>query len=161
MAKAVTNSLPHRPPFFSVFQKWLCEAYRRFGTETSPVVSLNYLLPIGKSWWRCSLCCAVSCGHLLRCSRWIWSRRPPARGNTVCSVTSLTLRYIVGKIGRLSLQLAKTVRHDIINSIRENKLTFKNRNNGMRRWDALDNWDSSCENKFARGKICFTLLSKP
>ena len=143
MAKAVTNSLPHRPPFFSVFQKWLCEAYRRFGTETSPVVSLNYLLPIGKSWWRCSLCCAVSCGHLLRCSRWIWSRRSRPRGNTVCSVTSLTLRYIVGKIGRFSLLLAKTARDDIINSIRENKLTFKNRNNGMRRWDALDKWDGS------------------
>lgn len=47
MAKAVTNSLPHRPPFFSVFKKWLCEVYRRFGTETSPVVSLNYLLLIG------------------------------------------------------------------------------------------------------------------
>ena len=43
MAKAVTNSLPHRRPFFSVFKKWLCEVYRRFGTETSPVVSLNYL----------------------------------------------------------------------------------------------------------------------
>ena len=27
----------------------------------------------------------------------------------------------------------KTARDDIINSIRENKLTFKNRNNGMRR----------------------------
>ena len=61
--------------------------------------------------------------------------------NTVCSVTSLTLRYIVGKIGRFSLLLAKTARDDIINSIRENKLTFKNRNNGMRRWDALDKWD--------------------
>lgn len=48
-------------------------------------------------------------------------------------MTSLTLRYIVGKIGRLSLQLVKTARDDIINSIRENKLTFKNRNNGMRR----------------------------
>lgn len=120
MAKAVTNSLPHRPPFFSVFKKWLCEVYRRFGTETSPVVSLNYLLPMGKSWWRCFLCCAVSCGHLLRCSRWIWSRRSRSRGNTVCSVTSLTLRYIVGKIGRLSLQLAKTARDDIINSIRGN-----------------------------------------
>ena len=111
-------------PIFSVFRKLLCEVYRRFGTETSPVVSLNYLLSIGKRWWRCYLCCAVSCGHLLRCSRWIWSRRSRSRGNTVCSVTSLTLRYIVGKIGRLSLQLAKTARDDIINSIRENKLTF-------------------------------------
>ena len=143
MAKAVTNSLPNRPPFFSVFKKWLCEVYRRFGTETSPVVSLNYLLLIGKIWWQCSPCCAVSCGHLLRRSRWIWSQRSRSRGNTVCSVTSLTLRYIVGKIGRFSLLLAKTARDDIINSIRENKLTFKNRNNGMRRWDALDKWDSS------------------
>ena len=47
-------------------------------------------------------------------------------------MTSLTLRYVVGKIGRVSFQLAKTARDDI-NSSRENKLTFKNRNNGMRR----------------------------
>ena len=31
--KAVANSLPHRPPIFSVFIKSLCEAYRRFGTD--------------------------------------------------------------------------------------------------------------------------------
>lgn len=78
--------------FFLVFKKWLGEVYRRFGTETNPVVSLNYLLPIGTIWWRCSLCCAVSCSHLLRCSRWIWSRRFRSRGNAVCSVTSLTRR---------------------------------------------------------------------
>ena len=78
------------PSICSVFKKWLCEVYRRFGTETSPVVSLNYLLLIGKIWWQCSPCCAVSCGHLLRRSRWIWSQRSRSRGNTVCSVTSLT-----------------------------------------------------------------------
>ena len=75
-------------------------------------------------------------------------------------MTSLTLRYIVGKIGRFSLLLAKTARDDIINSIRENKLTFKNRNNGVGEM-RLTSEIVLCENKFSRGKICFTLLSKP
>ena len=47
MAKAATDSLPRRTPICE-----LCQAYQRMGTETSPVIGLNYLLPVGQIWWR-------------------------------------------------------------------------------------------------------------
>ena len=48
MAKAATNSLPRRPPFSCVFKTSLREAYQRLGTETSPVIGFNCLLPVGQ-----------------------------------------------------------------------------------------------------------------
>ena len=51
-AKAATNPLPRRPPFLCVFKTSLREAYRRLGTETSPAIGFNCLLPVGQIWWR-------------------------------------------------------------------------------------------------------------
>ena len=64
------------------------------------------------------------------------------------------MRYIVRKIGRLSLQLAKTARNDIINSIRENKLRIEIMEcvGEMR----LTSEIVVCENKFSRSRICVT-----
>ena len=42
----------HHPPFFSAFKRSLHEAYQWLGTETSPVIGLNYLIPVGQIWWR-------------------------------------------------------------------------------------------------------------
>ena len=41
---ATTNSLPYHPPFFSAYKRSLLEAYQWLGTETSPVIGLNYLI---------------------------------------------------------------------------------------------------------------------
>lgn len=137
------------PSIFFSFQKWLCEVYRRFGMKLALwLVQTIYFLS------------AKFGGNVLPAARFLVVIFFVVRAEFEASVLAReetqyapwlhspdfsadTLRYIVGKIGRLSLQLAKTARNDIINSIRENKLTFKNRNNGMRRWDALDKWDSS------------------
>ena len=37
---------------FSDFKTLLRETYQQFGSETKPVIGLNYLLPVGKIWWR-------------------------------------------------------------------------------------------------------------
>ena len=43
LAKAATNSLPRRPPFLSVFKTSLRKVYQQLGTETRPVIGLNYV----------------------------------------------------------------------------------------------------------------------
>ena len=50
--KAASNSLPRGPQFLSVFKTWLRKAYQQSGTETNPVIGLNYLLSVGHIWWR-------------------------------------------------------------------------------------------------------------
>ena len=47
--------LLYHPPFFSAFKRSLHEAYQWLGTETSPVIGLNYLIPVGQIWWRSEL----------------------------------------------------------------------------------------------------------
>ena len=36
-------SLPRRPPFLSVFKTSLRKVYQQLGTETRPVIGLNYV----------------------------------------------------------------------------------------------------------------------